>query len=84
MERTRKITHPKTGDFLRERNALRRGGDWRTRSLGLKSMPPACFLRPAGRRPIRVRVPRKNQDTPHGVSWFLVETGGLEPSTSCV
>jgi len=26
MERTRKITGPKTGDFLRERNALRRGG----------------------------------------------------------
>ena len=35
MERTRKITGPKTGDFLRERNALRRGGDWRTRTVDL-------------------------------------------------
>ena len=32
--------------------------------------------------PLHFRIKRKT--TPNGVVFFLVETGGLEPSTSCV
>ena len=40
-------------------------------------MPPACFLRPAGRRPVRIQPPRKNTRYPHGYRTFLVGEGGF-------
>ena len=41
------------------------------RVRGLKNSPPDCLLRPAGRRPVRVRPLRKIPPIPHGIGGIL-------------
>ena len=51
---------------------------------GLKKLPPAGFLRPAGRRPVRIQTFMPKKGIPTRGCLFLVTRRGFEPRTHCL